>query len=142
MTLEAKVVKPSPSYQIRLPQAVCERLDERVTSFWVAGAPLLLQLSSYIRHEGTQVGAQDRLRERIQNHEARWKKWEDKIHPDRHVDEATAEFVDQDGILWIHSYLVWPHLTVYSIISGPKKEVGMDDNWAIEGLRSIRLTTN
>jgi hypothetical protein len=137
-----KTVKPSSSYQVELPQHVCEQFDGKVQSFWLSGGPLLLQFSSYIRGEGEQVGARDRLKDRIVKHDGQWKIWETKICPDPAVDQATGEFTDNDGVLWVHSYLVWPHLTVYSTISGPRELVADVDNWAIQSLRSIRLITH
>lgn len=138
----AKTVTPSSSYQLRLPEKICEQNDGRVSSFWLDGAPLLLQLSSYIRSKGAQLTAEDRIKERIKKHDAKWHKWEEKIHPDADVDQATAEFTDDDGLLWIHSYLVWPHLTVYSIISGPQPTARNSGNWALQSLKSLRLTTH
>lgn len=143
MTLKTtKTVKPSSSYQLELPEQICEQTDGKVQSFWLDGGPLLLQLSSYIRGQGEQVGARDRLEDRIAKNDHRWKIWENKFHPDHAVDQATGEFTDSDGLLWVHSYLVWPHLTVYSTISGPKELMRDADNWAIQGLKSIRLTTH
>ena len=137
-----KTVKPSSSYQLELPQEVCEQSDGRVQSFWLDGGPLLLQLSSYIRGQGEQVGARERLKDRIAKHGHKWKIWETNIHPDQAVDQATGEFTDKDGLLWIHSYLVWPHLAIYSTISGPKEVVRDAANWTIQSLKSVRLTTH
>ena len=137
-----KTVRPSSSYQLDMPQQICEQVDGRVSSFWLNGRPLLLQLSSYIRGQGEQVGAQTRLRDRIAKHDRHWKVWEKKILPDSTVDQAAGEFTDEDGLLWLHSYFVWPHLTIYSIISGPKDLVRDPENWAIQTLRSIRLSTH
>lgn len=134
-----KTVKPSSSYQLKLPQQICEQSGGGVLSFWLDGGPLLLQLSSYIRSEREQVRAQDRLRDRITKHDHQWKIWTTKIYPDPSVDQATGEFTDTDGLLWVHSYLVWPHLTVYSTISGPKDLVSDTDNWAVQSLKSVRL---
>jgi hypothetical protein len=134
-----KTLRPSSSYELDLPQNFCEQVDGRVSSFWLQGSKLLFQLSSYIRVEGEQVLASDRLRERIAMHNEQWTVWKTKIHPDPNVDQATAEFIDHHGFVWIHSYLVWPHLAVYSTISGPKKLVREPDNWAFQSLRSVRL---
>ena len=138
----SRTVRPSSSYQLELPPQICEQMDERVTSFWVDGGPLLLQLSSYIRSQGEQLTARDRLKDRIAKHDQQWQRWEAKIYPDLTVDQATAEYIDNDGLLWVHSYLVWPHLTIYSIISGPEGLVRLRDNWAIQSLKSVRLTAH
>jgi hypothetical protein len=135
--MKTKAVMPSISYQMALPEEVCEQSDERASSFWLNGKPLLLQLSSYVRESGRQVGAQARLEDRIAKHEQKWSTWEPKIHPDSSVDQATAEFADEKGVLWVHSYLVWPHLTIYATISGPEELVRDQDNWAIQGLKSV-----
>ena len=137
--MKTKVVQPSTSYQIALPNDACEQSDERVSSFWLDGKPLLLQLSSYVREKGLQIGARTRLEDRIVKQEHEWTTWEPKIHPDSYVDQATAEFTDEKGVLWVHSYLVWPHLTIYATISGPEELVRDQGNWAIQGLKSVKL---
>jgi hypothetical protein len=137
-----KTIRPSSSYQLELPEQVCQESDGKLSSFWLDGSTLLLQLSSYVRTEGEQVGALDRLTHRIGKHGQRWSILEGKIHPDATVDQATAEFVDEDSLLWIHSYIVWAHLTVYATISGPKELVRNPGNWAIQGLKTLRLTTH
>jgi len=139
MTL--RTARPSNSYQLELPRNVCEEADDGVSSFWVRGEPLLLQLSSYLRDAGKQLAAKDRLKERIAKHAQEWRDY-DLLHPDRSVDQASAGFVDEDGVLWVHSYLVWPHLTVYATISGPEELARDPHNWAMEGLKSVRLTTH
>jgi hypothetical protein len=103
------------------------------------GQPLLLQLSSYIRETGAQTAASDRLGARIAKHAETWRTWNSRIHPDLAVDQATAEFTDAKGVLWVHTYLVWPHLTIYATISGPKALVTDKNNWTIQGLKSVRL---
>jgi hypothetical protein len=137
-----KIFKPSSSYQLVLPENVSEQSEEEISSFWLDGKPLLLQLSSYIRNKEKQVGARDRLRDRIGKHTQTWSIWPADIYYDSAVDQATAEFTDDNGILWIHSYLVWPHLAIYAIISGPEELVRDQNNWAIQGLKSVRLITH
>jgi len=139
--MNVKTVKPSNSYQVTLPENVCEQFEERLSSFWLEGKPLLLQLSSYVREKGRQLGAQTRLEERIEKHAQKWSTWESEIYPDSAVDQAAAEFIDENGILWVHSYLVWPHLTIYATISGPEGLVRDQGNWAIQGLKKIKLVT-
>ena len=140
--MKVKAVKPSSSYQVTLPEDVCEQSERQLSSFWLDGKPLLLQLSSYIREKGRQVGARARLKERIAKHAQRWDTWEAKIYPDSAVDQATAEFTDKNGVLWVHSYLVWPHLTIYATISGPEELVRDKDNWAVQALKTVKLVTH
>jgi len=111
-----------------------------VSSFWLTGSPLLLQLSSYLREAGLQVGAHERLKERIAKHSERWRSWQVSINPDAAVDQATAEFTDDNGCLWVHSYLVWPHLAIYATISGPNDLARDLDSWAFAALRSLQVT--
>ena len=134
-----KTIRPSESYLFVLPDNVCEEYDGGVSSFWLNGSPLLLQLSSYLRNEGTQVGARERLRQRMAKHAERWTIWNEKICPEMLTDEATGDFLDDKGVLWIHTYLVWPHLAIYATISGPPNEVLNPNNWARQALRSIRF---
>jgi hypothetical protein len=140
--MTVKTVRPSSSYELQLPQQICDHSDGRLSSFWLDGSPLLLQVSSYIRNEGKPLLAKDRLKDRLEKHDQKWIKWRAKIHPDTEIDQATAEFTDENGFLWIHTYLVWPHLTVYSIISGPKELVSDSKNWAINSLKTVRLATH
>jgi hypothetical protein len=137
--MKINVVRPSSCYQLVLPNNVCEQADEGVSSFWVDGEPLLLQLSSYLRENGEQLAAKNRMKERIAKHSHAWRSWNIELHPDLSIDQASAEFVDVDGVLWVHSYLVWPHLTIYSTLSGPEKLVKDPLNWALQGLKSVRL---
>jgi hypothetical protein len=133
-----KIVRSS-SYQLELPEQICEQIDEQVSSFWLEGNPLLLQVSSYLRNKGKQVSAQERLTDRIKKHKYKWTKWKTKIYAGTDVDQATAQFIDEDGLLWLHSYLVWSHLAIYSTISGPQELVTNSKNWAVESLKSIKL---
>jgi len=138
----AFIVRPSNSYQLTLPGNVCEKVDDGVSSFWLDGEPLLLQLSSYLRDAGEHLTAKNRMKERIAKNAQTWRVWDERLHPDLSGDQASAEFVDKDGVLWVHSYLVWPHLTVYATISGPEKLARDQYNWAFQGLESLRLTTH
>jgi hypothetical protein len=140
--MKVKVVQPSGSYQLALLEDVCEQSDGRVSSFWLDGKPLLLQLSSYVREKGEQVRARERLKERIAKHAQSWRTWRAKVYRDSAVDQATAEFTDESGVLWVHSYLVWPHLAIYATISGPEDLVRDQDNWAFQGLKSIKLVAH
>jgi hypothetical protein len=110
-----------------------------VASFWLEGQALLLQLSSYTRHEGSQEAAAQRLNERITRQPQAWRVWTKRIHPNCDIDQASAEFTDKDGVMWVHSYLVWPHLTVYATVSGPPHLVIQESNWAVQSLASTEL---
>jgi len=134
---EAKRIRPSKSYEISLPRCVQEEYDGRVSSFWFAGEPLLLQLSSYIREDGPQVTARNRLQERIAKTPGNWTYWKRPLNENPQVDQATAELLDEHGVLWVHSYFVWSHLAVYATISGPPDVIRNPDNWAIKGLHSL-----
>jgi hypothetical protein len=134
-----KIVRPSPSYLVTIPDEVLEDHGDRVASFWLDGEEILLQLSSYIRADGQQPSAATRLRERIAKHAENWTLWNKELYPAASVDQATAEFVDHDGVLWIHTYLVWPHLTIYALISGPDVQVRSPSNWAMASVKSIEL---
>lgn len=138
-----KIVRPSPSFTIAVPAGVREEQDDRVTSFWVARQPLLLQVSSYLRFDGEQVDARTRLLERIAQHpEVAWTPWPERMHPDGSIDEATAGHVDDQQVLWLHTYLVWPHLTVHAIVSGPDDLVRQAGNWARQAVATVALAVH
>lgn len=134
-----KWVQPSPSFEILLPDNVAHQADERVSSFWVDGRPLLLQLSSYLRTVGGQIPAKQRLQERIATSAGEWTIWECTPPLIDETEQAIAETVDTKGLLWVHAYVVWPCLAVYATISGPADEVRISQNWAITALKTLRV---
>jgi hypothetical protein len=138
METRAKRIRPSRSYEVTLPQEIQEKHDSSVSSYWINQEPLLLQFSSYFREHGPQITAEERLRERVAKTSRKWTVWNRPLSQDPQVDQAVAEFIDECGLLWIHAYLVWPHLTVYATISGPPKIVGSPDNWALSSLKTLR----
>jgi hypothetical protein len=125
---------------MRLPDEITEEIDDRVSSYWIAGESLLLQVSSYARQGGDQAGAIRRLQDRIAKSNAPWQIWAKRLHHDNRVDEAVGETKYESGLSWIHVYLVWPHLSVYATISGPDELVRVENNWSYEAIKSICLT--
>jgi hypothetical protein len=136
-----KTVRLTPTHTLSLPDDLNERTDPQVSSFWRSGEPLLLQMSSYLRNEGQQVSAKQRLQQRIEKTGGVWREKDAKLHPDPELDEAVAETTDLNGLAWIHAYFVWPHLTVYATISGPPESV-TDGSWAVDALSTLRLATH
>jgi hypothetical protein len=139
--MRTKTVRPTSSYSLEVPEGVREEYDNGVASFWEPGESLLLQLSSHLRLTGEQVAADNRLHDRLSNLGPNVSRWKIKVHPDPMLDQATAESVDKNGLVWVHSYLVWTHLSVYATISGPANLVKEKNNWALQSLRTLRLTT-
>jgi hypothetical protein len=139
MTMRTKTIRPSSSYQVVLPEEVSQKSDDRVSSYWVAGEPVLLQLSSYIRDAGEQTEATQRLRERIAKSPATWNIWKSVLNRDPNVDQAIGEMTDEGGLTWVHIYLVWPHLTVYATISGPEDRVKDAKGWAYDAVQRLSL---
>jgi len=129
------------SFRITLPDDIREEIDGAVSSFWLDNNPLLLQVSSNVRQSGPQVGALARLKDRMAAHPKRcWQVWNQPAHSRKGVDQATAEHTASDGALWVHTYLVWPHVAVYVTLCGPATLVRNKENWALCAIRSIRPT--
>ena len=135
-----KKFHPSPSFEILLPDHIAQQKDDRVSSFWINEEPLLLQLSSYVKKDGSPIAAKQRLDERMIKFPGQWSVWEDITITPEGAELAIAEIFDENELLWVHAYVDWPHLTIYSTISGPEHLVRNSDNWALSGLRNIRLT--
>lgn len=131
-------IQPSPRYEITLPADVSQAYAGIVASFW-RESPLALQLSSYKRTHGKQVSAAQRLHDRMLECKEEWLVWSANVHPDGDVDQATGEYVDANGVTWLHSYLVWPHYTIYATLAIPKGIARVDADWALNGVASIRL---
>src|SRR5215469_2232377 len=115
--MSMKKLRPSPSYEILLPESVVHETDERVSSFWMNGEPVVLQLSSYRMQHGRPMAAPLRLQERIAKSSGQWKVWESSLLSIDGTEQAIGETVDANGLTWIHVYIVWPHLTIYATIS-------------------------
>jgi hypothetical protein len=131
--------RPSPSFEIMLPENIVHQADERVSSFWMEGQALLFQLSSYLKRDGNPMPAQQRLQERIDRTPGKWRKWETGPIAVSEAQQAVAELVDENGVLWLHAYVVWPHLTIYATISGPEDQIRDPDNWAITAMKGMKL---
>jgi hypothetical protein len=137
---ESKLIKiqPSPSYEITLPADVEQAYAGIVASFW-RDSSLALQLSGYRRKHGEQVSAAQRLKDRMDECDEEWSIWSANVHPDADIDQATGEYVDENGVTWLHSYLVWPHFTIYATLAIPKGMAREQADWALKGVASIRV---
>ncbi len=116
-----------------------QQADRRVSSFWLDGERILLQLSSYLKSDESPIPVSQRLRERIAKSSGQWKVWEHSPFAIDGTDQAIAETVDSEGVLWIHAYIAWPHLTVYATVSGPVDQLRNRRNWAITALGTMKL---
>jgi hypothetical protein len=52
-----KIVRPSASHQLQLPEHIRDEIDAAISSFWIDDEPLLLQLSSRIQTASPQIAA-------------------------------------------------------------------------------------
>jgi hypothetical protein len=129
-----KSVRPTSSYQLEIPEDVKEEQERVITSFWRDGQSLAVQLSSYIRNDGTPVSATVRLEERMAKSAVAWTTMLTKVGPD----EAAA-FYRENGTVWLFAYFVWPHLTVLATISGLEMDVFDETSWAMQAVRSLSL---
>ncbi|HWZ13346.1 MAG TPA: hypothetical protein VNX22_09425 [Acidobacteriaceae bacterium] len=133
-------IQPSPSYEITLPAEVSQGYAGIVASFWMDSS-LALQLSGYKRKHGEQVSAAQRLKDRMDECGEKWSIWDANVHPDTRIDQATGEYLDENGVVWLHSYLVWPHYTIYATVAIPKGMARERADWALQGVASIRMLT-
>ena len=132
-----KTVTPAGSYKIDIPVDIVENIEERVTSYWKPNENVLLQLSSYLRIEGEQVNAKQRLNERLKKESLKNVMYEN-IGPKDCPDVAVASGIDEEGIRWFYCYAVWPDLTVFISISGTIEELKKSGKWAFNAVDSLR----
>jgi hypothetical protein len=132
--LTMRTVCPSKYYSIRVPADAKEDYDGTVLSIWRDGESTALQLSSYVRTEGEQISANERLEDRARSTSGQWKRLELGIGGDC---EVAAASVLNDGVEWWHCYLVTPQLAVYATLSFP--EVQKPSPWALDAIHSIRF---
>jgi len=135
-----KIVEPSSSYSILVPDDIHEDYDDRVTSLWDDGDPMALQLSSYRRHEGQQIPAEERLEDEIKKISATWSKVEVELCSNEAVDQAAAKYFDGNA-MWIHAFFVWPDLAIYVTLGGPPQKVRDPDSWARIALKNLSPAT-
>ena len=132
------VISPTNSYEVTLPDDVQQGWDETVVSFWRKGSNCALQVSSFVRSSGKQVSAKGRLADRMKSMGGDWVEGAVDLST-LNCEIAVGTTVDkEEGFKWTHVYLVWPDLTVYATLSRPVLEPPESEDWAIEGLRSIR----
>jgi hypothetical protein len=130
-------ISPTASYEVDVPDGIHQDIDGRVTSLWLEGSQLALQLSSFTRSEGEQVLATQRLQDRIQRAGGSWTDFALRLRPTI-KDFAVAITTDSDGTAWVHAYLTWPDLCIYATLSGPPEQIADAQNWAHTALSSLR----
>jgi len=129
-----KRTNPFPSLSLLLPDDIVEDNDTKVASYWKPGDTCLLQISSYLRVEGPQVSAAQRLSDRMRA----GGEWQtvSLARTIENCDIVAASTKDAEGTSWVHIYLVWEWLAVYATVSH-KGNPSMCD-WVWNVLFSIR----
>jgi hypothetical protein len=129
-------VDVSESYSSELPEDVEEDLDPQVSSYWMAGSDLVLQLSSYRRLEGPQIRAATLLGERlVREQRAATRQVSFRFAS---PDQACAAFVDEQGWEWLYAYLVWPDPCVFASVISTDMEESVLGSWAVRAIESIK----
>jgi hypothetical protein len=120
-----------------LPDEIVEDADPNVASYWKPHDTCLLQLSSFVRDQGPQISAMQRLSERTRV----GGNWEpvDVSFTIEGCDVAAASTQDDEATSWVHVYLVWEWVAVHATVSR-KGEVSYCD-WAWNALNSVRPVT-
>ena len=135
-----KLVAPSPSYEISLPDDVVANYDGRVASYWRSESHVLLQLSSTVRNDGPQVAAAERLDDLFRRSPGEWSTFE--LNLDAFPgDFAGAQMKDGRGTNWIHIYLTTRSVAIYAIVSGPPDEL-VTSAWAFNAIRNLRIKSS
>ena len=131
-------VSISTNYTIDLPANTQQELDSEISSFWMAGDDLVLQLSSYHRVEGLQINGETRLSERLIK--------EGRVSSDKIVlkvhspDFAGAIFQDEQQWKRLYAYLVWPDLCVFASAISTDRSNDLLGSWAAAAISSIERT--
>lgn len=132
-----KEVSPTQGYRVLIPEDVCEELCDEVASFWRHGSDVALQLSSYMRIDGSQVTAQERLHERLAREDKNPVRFGRGIELEC-PDLAQACVEDGENTIWVYVYAVWPDLTIFASISGSPGDMESRSDWAFDALSTIR----
>lgn len=129
-----KRVNPFPSVLILLPDDVVEDANGNFVSYWRKGDSCLLQISSFLRSQGAQVSAEQRLSQRI-GASSGWQSFKLRREIEG-CETAAASMTDDQGTSWAHVYLVWEWLAVHATVSRQGELLACD--WAWDALFSIR----
>ena len=121
-----------------VPMDVEEDIDADVTSFWLDGDDLVLQLSSRTRSAGAQVSAGERLRDRLRMH-AYSNVTIVSLEVPGCPDVEAAAAIGEEGMRWLFVYAVWPGLAVFVTVTHPSRDVTAD-SWALDTVRSMGLS--
>lgn len=128
---------PTPTLCIDLPPGCVEDHDDLVSSYWMQGDELLLQLSSRVRFEGAQVSAAARMHARLQK-----EGWREAhavlVRIDACPQVAAFAARDKEGEYWLFIYAVWPRVAVLITLAHPFSDVTRE-SWALAAVRSLRL---
>lgn len=129
-----KRASPFPSFSLLLPDDVSEDRDSKVASYWKPNDTCLLQMSSFLREQGPQISAIQRLSERMRT----GGEWQpvSLTHSIKGCDIAAASTSDDEGISWVHVYLVWEWLAIYATVA--RKDDHCLCDWVWDSLLSIR----
>ena len=130
-------IRPTKTYALLVPENFEEDVEGDVASYWMAGDPLLLQLSSRARVDGAEIGAAQRLNERMQ-HPGHSQFVPASIAIDGCPDVAAAMARDGDGARWLFVYAVWPSLTVFATLVHPDHDI-LTPSWGLDAISSLRL---
>lgn len=136
MNQGTRVVTPTDSYSLQLPEGVVEQYEDRTASFWKPDESTLLQVSSYIRLEGPQVPAAIRLDELLSRERVRVITRNVSAKVDC-PDWAAALAKDDEGVNWFYGYAVWPDLCIMVSVSGSPHELASAGTWAFDALRTL-----
>lgn len=135
-------VAPTGSYFLLLPNDIVEdSKDKTVSSFWKKGEDSLLQLSSIKNLNENAESAAVRLADRLKMEQLLSVQFSD-VASRYAPSVAAATGDDTEGCRWLHSYSVWPNLTIYATLSWKSSEaINLDHHWASEAIRSIQRST-
>lgn len=129
--------RPSPNYQLMIPDGTQKREDPDIVSFWQDDCDIVLQLSSRYRFSGEQISADQRLNEAVVRMDMT-NVVREQIEIETCPDVAAATMIDPEKSTWTYCYAVWPDLAVFSTIGGATSTFYERRGWAIETIRSIR----
>ncbi len=130
-------IAPTGSYSVSVPEDVIEEEDGRVVNLWMKDQHLLLQVSSFFRSEGAQIGAAERISALLKRQPLLDMSLDCSLAVDC-PDYASAKGVDEHGSAWVYAYAVWPDLALMITVSGDEQEFMDENNWAFAAVRSIR----
>ncbi|UYK66586.1 hypothetical protein NG831_21245 [Xanthomonas sacchari] len=132
-----KVVSPTESLEMLIPEKVEHEYDDGVASYWLPDSDGLIQVSASRRYDGNQISALERAGRRMEQEKNTGCRFEDFVSTSC-PDVCSFSKRDEEGFWWRFIYLVWPAVAALITISS-RDDFFTKQSWATKAAETLKL---